>query len=108
MSRIATVRISRQLLKDLIDRLEARTPNPTIAESTSRDQYAVNERIEKDAALVDEARHVLRPSFQSSVDAFASHTLEELRFARDVALKNGNSLKAFALATAIDRKRGLY
>jgi hypothetical protein len=110
MSKDGTIRISRRLLAGLIDRFEARIPQPTgpIA-NRSTGQREVDERIREDNALVDEARHVLRPSFQGSVDALAaSHTLEELRFARDVAQQQGHALKAFALATAIDRKRGLY
>jgi hypothetical protein len=94
-----TIRIGSELLGRLIDRLEARiAPN----------QQSVNERIEADRALVDEARHLLRPSFKRTVDEFASWSLEELRMGREVALKNGNTARAFALATAIDRKRGLY
>lgn len=35
-------------------------------------------------------------------------TLEELRMMREVALKYGDMRRAFAIATAIDIKRGLY
>ena len=37
-----------------------------------------------------------------------SWTLEELRWARDLAVRDGNTKKALACAIAIDKKRGLY
>lgn len=103
-----TVTISTALLARLIDRLEARTPAPCVSERIAPYQAEGNHGIEKDIALVDEARHVLRPDFKRKVDEFASWTLEELRMGREVALKNGNQVRAFALATAIDIKRGFY
>lgn len=91
------VRISEDMLTKLVDRLEANA-------SRSKDHPIT----ESDAALIDEARHLLRPSFQQTVDAFEGWSLEQLRMGREVSLKNGNTVRAFALATAIDRKRGLY
>lgn len=35
-------------------------------------------------------------------------TLEQLRYQREVAMHHNLFAQAFALATAIDRKRGLY
>lgn len=53
--------ISRALLGELIGRLEARIPAPTIADRITLGQREVNETIESDRALVDECRHYLRP-----------------------------------------------
>ncbi len=39
---------------------------------------------------------------------WATWTLEELRMARECAIKNGNMARALVLATQIDRKRGFY
>lgn len=36
------------------------------------------------------------------------HTLEELRFRRDMAARDGDLKLAVKLATAIDKKRGFY
>ena len=103
-----TVRISAALLARLIDTLESRIPKPTVADRIAGYQLEANGRIEKDHALVDEARHLLRPDFQRKVDEFATWTLEELRMGRECAIKNGNMPRALQLATAIDRKRGFY
>jgi hypothetical protein len=53
----------------------------------------------------DALRHDLEQLEKPSVDEFA---VEQLRLGREIALQQGNAKKAFALATAIDRVRGLY
>ena len=53
--------VSRKILEELCNRLEARIPNETRARFTTETQAEVNERIFKDNALIDSARKVLRP-----------------------------------------------
>ena len=91
-----TVKISTDLLARLANRLEARIPRQD------------DEDTESDVALVYEAREVLRPSFKRAEDEFASWSLEQMRMAREIAINNGYAGRAFALATAIDIKKGLY
>lgn len=98
--------IDRALLARLCDRLEARLPETTVATHIEPGQREVNRRIEDDIALVDQARHLLRPNTSRPIQDFSTWTLEELRMGRECALKDGNTLRAFHLATAYRHQKG--
>ncbi len=89
----STVTIDAKLLARLIDRV---------------DELTAKAQTHADVAIIDTARKLLRPRKQSNSEKWMHLSLEEMRFARDVAVQHGEVIRAFELATAIDRKRGFY
>lgn len=99
--------IDPKFLAQLIKHFEARIPEPTVQLSPlSSGQRRVNAGIKRDRDLIAAAKKFLQPCETS--ESWMTLTLEEMRFARDIAVKDGNTARAFALATAIDRKKLFY